>query len=911
MKRRGILRAFRLALRRPDHLEHEVRDEIEHHVELAIESLVASGVSLDEARQEALRRLGGAPSIDHVHQRLLAAAQQRENRMRFHERLEILTDDTRYALRQLRRSPGFAIAVVLTFALGIGANATMVGLVDRLLVRGPAGVDHADRVMALAITWPNNGGTAYQRTFPYPTYKALRSVLRGGNIGVEEVAASDGRRLDISLGLGESAQPAKGVLVSASFFTVLGARPALGRFFLADEDVEPVGAPVVVISHALWKRNYDGASSAIGREIQIGVRRYTIVGVAPKGFTGTELGAVDVWIPISSGVGLRFGEGNWATSRGTTWIRVFARLAPAAETAPVIALATVVNRESGETRMSEGNPVVVVAPLPVAMRDISQRTTGKVATLLAGMSLLVLLIACANVANLLLARALRRRHEVAVRLALGVTRGRLVAQLLTESILLALLGGAAALLVVQWGSTLVRELILGDLGWSESPVDARVLIYTFAVALMTGVLAGLVPALQATRQHLTDALKPGGTRGGTDERGGTRATLLVAQAALAVIMLVGAGLFMRSIRNLYALPLGMDPDRVLLVTMDMKGLLPRPGETDALFRRVEERVRAMPGVGSAAVAMTVAGLGSWVARVAIPGRDVVPHAPGGDPYLNVVRPEYFAVMGTRILRGRGFTDADEASFGRTVIINETFARLAWPGEEALGKCIRVGADTMPCATIIGVAENSRRQGWIEEETMQVYQPLPRVPITALGARILVIRPAGGDPTEVIPDVRRVIQQTAPNLPYAEIRPLSTLYVGELRPWRLGATMFGIFAALAVILAAVGLYGVVSLTVTHRTRELGVRIALGAQRADVVRLVMRQGLLVVGTGAVLGIITAIATGPLIEPLLFHVPSRQPVLYAAVATLLVLVAILASIVPSWRATRVDPAMALRAE
>jgi predicted permease len=429
--------------------------------------------------------------------------------------------------------------------------------------------------------------------------------------------------------------------------------------------------------------------------------------------------------------------------------------------------------------------------------------------------------------------------------------------------------------------------------------------------MITGVLAGLIPALQATRQQLADALKPGGTRGGTEDRGRTRAILLVAQAALAVVMLVGAGLFTRSMRNLYALPLGMDPDRVLLVTMDMKPLAPRPGETDALFRRLEERVRAMPGVSSAAVAMTVAGLGSWNARASIPGRDAVPHAPGGDPFLNAVRPDYFTVMGTRILRGRAFTDADEASFGRTVIINETFARLAWPGEEALGKCIRVGSDTMPCATIVGIAENSRRQGWIEEEIMQVYQPLPRVPITYLGARVLVIRPAGGDPTEVIPDVRRVIQQTAPNLPYADIRPLSSLYAGELRPWRLGATMFGIFAALAVILAAVGLYGVVSLTATQRTRELGVRIALGAQRADVVRLVMRQGLLVVATGAVLGIITAITAGRMIEPLLFHVPSRDPAIYAAVATLLVLVSIVASIVPSWRATRVDPAMALRAE
>jgi predicted permease len=911
MKRPGIPRTFRLALRRRDHLEHEVRDEIEHHLELAIESLVASGLTRDEARSEALRRLGGAPSIDDVHRRLVAAAQQRENRMRLTERFDAIRDDTRYALRKLRRSPGFAIAVALTFALGIGANATMVGLVDRLLLRGPAGVDHPERILALKATWTWEGPPGNQSTFPYPTYEAFRTGLMNAGVGVEDVGATIWRPIDISLGLGEGARSAKATLVSATYFTTLGTRPELGRFFLPDEDVQPVGAPVLVISHALWKRVYDGSRSVLGREVEIGKRRYTIVGVAPKGFTGAEVGSVDVWIPISSAEGLRFMGSDWATTRNGTWIRVLARLRSGVDPAPVIARATVINREKGEVRMTKLGATIVAMPLTLAIRDSNEETTAKVATLLAGVSALVLLIACANVANLLLARALRRRHEVAVRLALGVSRTRLIAQLLTESLLLALLGGIAALLIVQWGGTLVRGIILGDLGWTESPVDGRVLAYTFVAAMLTGVVAGLVPALQATRQQLTDALKPAGTRDGTAQRVRLRTFLLVAQAALAVILLVGAGLFVRSMGNLRALPLGMEPDRVLLVTMDMKPLGPRPGETDALFRRLEERVRALPGVRGAAVALTVAGRGSYLSSLTIPGRDSLPDAPGGGPFFNSVRPDYFAVMGTRILRGRTFTDADETMPIRSVIINETLARLAWPGEDALGKCVQLGTDTMPCATVVGIAENSRRQDWIEEENLQVYQPLPPTTAPWMGARLLVVRPANGDPASLIPDVRHAIQQTAASLPYAEIRPLETLYASELRPWRLGATMFGIFGALAVVLAAVGLYGVVSLTVTQRTRELGVRIALGAKSGDVVRLVMRQGVRVVMVGAVLGIATAVAAGPMIEPLLFRVPAREPWIYVGVVTLLFIVAIIASIVPSWRATRVDPAVALRAE
>ena len=926
MHRPGILRAFRLALRRRADVEAEVRDEIEHHVLLTVESLVARGATPEEARTEALRRLGYAPSIDDVQRRLLSAAQQRERRVQLHERLEILADDARYALRQIRRSPGFAAAVIITFALGIGANATMFGLVDRLLLRPPAGVAAPERVFALTSAWqyrPDGAGngrpasgpgelrTANQETFSYPAYKGFRAALLQPGTGVEAVAGTSWSAVDVSLGTGANARRARAALVTGSFFPTLGVRPARGRFFRPDEDVEPVGAPVIVISHALWRRAYGGADTVLGTTVDIGRRRFTIVGVAPKGFTGNEIGAVDLWMLISGAEGVRFIGATWATERNATWIRVLARMAPGATTAEAVTRANVVNLEIGEPRMAALGARIIATPLTAAIRDANEKVTARVATLLAGVSAFVLLIAAANVANLLLARALRRRHEIAVRLALGISRARLIGQLLTESVVLAILGGLGALLVVQWGGTLVRSVILPDYGWADSPVDVRVLLYTFAAALLTGIVTGLAPALQASSTVLTAALGDG-ARGASVRRLRTRTGLLVAQAALAVVLLTGAGLFVRSVRNLDELPLGMEPDRVLLAEMNLRPTGLTWPEIDVIFRRIEERVAALPGVERAALAATVAGRGSIGSTIFVAGRDSLPRPPGGGPYLNAVRPGYFATMGTRLIRGRPFTDADDAPNAPGVaIVNETLARLVWPGRDPIGECIRVGADTMPCMTIVGIAENSRRQDWVEEEIFHVYMPLAAGTKYWMPSRLLVIRPAGQHADGLIPEVRRAIQAVAPNLPYADIRVLETLYAGELRPWKLGATMFGAFGGLAVLLAAVGLYGVIALDVTQRTRELGVRIALGARPANVVRLVMRHALVVVACGAALGVGAALAAGPAIEPMLFRVSAREPGVYVAVVLLLLVVALIASMLPSWRATQVDPAVALRAE
>ena len=908
MLRPGIARAFRLVLRRRDRLERDVRDEIEHHLALATELLVQQGLSPEQARAEAARRLGGSESIDDVHRRLAHAAQQRERRMHLRERLESIRDDLRFAARQLHRAPGFSIAVIATLALGIGANATMFGLVDRLLLRPPAHVADPERILELSSVFTYQGDTVRQTTVSYPVYRAMRESLRGG--GVEEVAATAYTAVDVPVGRGEHARSARGSLVSASFFALMGARPAHGRFFMETEDVEPVGAPVVVISHGMWTRDFGADPSVLGRELLIGRRSYAIVGVAPKGFSGNELGAVDLWIPISSAEGLQFPGASWATTRQATWLRVLVRMAPGAVLAPMLERAAAINRGLGEERLVTVGAKMDAIPLVSSMREMNQGLTSSVAALLGGVSLLVLLIACANVANLLLARAMQRRREIAVRLALGISRARLIRQLLTESVVLALFGGVAALVIVRWGGELVRALLFGDLRWEENVVDLRVLTFTAVAATLTGLLAGLLPALQASRPTLTGALRSG-EGAGAERRPRTRAALLVTQAAFAVVLLVGTGAFVRSLRNLQALPLGFDADRVLVGTMELRPIGLGAREIDALFRRMEERVRAVPGVRSAAAAVTIAGRGTFMDGVSVPGRDSIPTPEGGGPFLNAVRPGYFATVGTPLLRGRDFTDADERANARVAIVNESFARLVWPDEDPIGKCIRIGSDTMPCADIVGVVANSRRQNWIEPEIIQVYLPLSLASTRWMNSRLLVVRPAGGNPDVVAADVRRAMQMAAPNLPHAEVRVLEDLFVRELRPWRLGAAMFGAFGALAVLLAAVGLYGMISLDVTQRTRELGLRMALGASSPDVVRLVMRRMIGVVAIGSMLGVLVTIAASPSVEGMLFRASARDPLIHAAVIGVLVLVAVAASTVPSWRATRVDPARALRAE
>ena len=866
-------------------------DELAFHLDMETEKNIRNGMSPTEARRVALIAFGG---MDRV------AEEMRD--VRNISWLEDLVHDLRHVARALARSPGFALTAILTFALGLGANATMFGVIDQLLFRAPAHVTSPDRIVMLSMRGPGSTGIG-QPTFNWPVYRVLRERVRS----FDAIALADYQPMDVPIGTGADAQSLSGLLVTPSYFTVLGLRPALGRFMAASEGNEPVGAAVAVISYGSWTRRFGNARNVLGTTLDIANQRFTIIGVTPRGFTGTELGEVDLWLPMTGALWLQPLPSNWTTMTSATYARVFARLRAG------------VSRERATDEVGR----VLTAALPkewyvngrralltplVQSRSAQQGGTARVTALLAAMSVTVLLIACANVANLLLARALRRRREIAVRLALGISRGRLARMLLTESMLLALLGGVAAVIVASWAGSLIRGLLFGDITWATGTVDRRMLAFTALAAILTGLVTGLIPALQASRPDMTSALKAGVREGG-EQRTATRSTLLVLQAALSVVLLVGAGLFVRSLIALTATRLGVDPDRVLTASMNLRAVGRRADESDEIYRQALARVRALPGIASAAAAYTTPFGASWGADMRVPGRDSLPEAQG--PFYNSVSPGYFATLGTRILDGREFTDADRPGSPRVIVINATMARLLWPGRRAVGECIDFVTDSLPCATVVGVVEDIRRQGLFEGPTYFVHVPLTQ-DVLALRARHVLVRPRG-DASRMIEPVRRAVQTAAPGLPYAKVQRIGdmSILVSQLRPWRLAAALFGAFGLLALALAAVGLYGVVSYSVAQRIPEMGVRVALGASRRHLAELVVRQGVAVTSIGVALGVIVALITGRFATPLLYQESPRDPIVFGIVVATLFVVAVAASAVPAWRASHVDPIEALRTE
>jgi predicted permease len=892
-----VRRTFRLDLGKRRSIDDETDAELRFHLEQRVRGLVAAGKSRADAEREALERFG---PYEEARAELLEAARKREETLTMFDRLDRFWQDTLYVARQLRRSPGFTIAVMLTFALGIGANATMFGIIDQVLLRPPAFVRDPAHVVTIAYGRPPH--PFIQRTANYPVYKAIRDRAQG----FEQVVATD--NVAIPLGRGESAQSIDGLLVSANYFPMLGVSPRVGRFFRPEDDVEPMGAAVAVLSYGFWTRHFDRSNRAIGSTLELGDRQFTVIGVTPEGFTGLDLSAPDVWIPITAASALQPAGRNWATLSGGTWLRIFARIKRGVPPAQAAADAMRVSREAApDAFFTRPGWEFGVIPLMTA-RASEQGAGASVMSLLGAMSLIVLLIASANVANLLLARGLRRRREIAVRLALGIARGRLLLLLVTESVLLALLGGAAALLVAYWGGALVRKLLLGDLTLDVSPVDTRVLGFTALIALVVGIMTGLFPALQTSRPRLAEELKAGNREGG-GQRSRVRNVLLVAQATLCLVLLAGAGLFIRSLRELASMPLGVDIDKVLIASMNLRAVGRPQKDVDAIFARALERVKAVPGIQYAAVAATVPFGQSFGTDMTINGPDSLIHT---SAMVNMITPEYFKALGSRLLGGRDIEPRDAEGAPRVVVINEMLATRIWGRTSPIGRCIRFTSDTTPCSEVIGVVENVRRQSIFEDSSGFVYVPLDQTR-QQIGSRQMVIRPAGTNPLRVIEAVRTAIQTAAPQLPYAAVNLAanSPTVRTELRPTRLGASMFSVFGALALILAAVGIYAVVSYDVGQRTREIGVRLALGAREGDVARLVVGDGVRVILFGALIGAGLVLLGGRFVAPLLYHVSARDPAVILGVGVTLLLVAVVACVIPAFRAMRVDTAIALRSE
>jgi len=813
-------------------------------------------------------------------------------------------NDLRYALRTFARSPGLVAAAIVCLALGIGANATIFGVVDTLLFRPPAHVKDPGQVVRLYFrTHSPTFGTFTSSVRSYSLYKLIRDSAHA----FSEVAALAGTRAT-SLGRGPEAREAQVDLVSGSFFSLLGVKPALGRFYGVDED-RLGGAQVVVLSDAFWRREFGGDAGVLGRALRLGQNLYTVIGVAPKGFTGVNLEVVDVWAPLAVATPDVMGGASWLNHQ-SFFVAILGRLRPGATAAQATREATAAFRVDAAQVPDwhlDPDDTALLGPVQQA-RGPEMSRDAKVSTWLAAVSAIVLLIACANVANLLLARAMQRQREIAVRLAIGAGRRRLARQLLTESALLGLAGGTGALLVTLWVGPVIRAFLLPKVPGLSPALDGRVLCFTVAVALLTGLLAGVAPAWQLGRADLTPALKAGAGEG-SFRRSRVRTGLLVGQVALTVVLTVGAGLFARSLRAVRGLDLGFDPEHVILATVDLGSAGYRPTEMNALYIQMLERLQALPGVEHAAA--TVGNPFGWSMgmSVSVPGRDSIPTLKSGGPYYQAVTPDYFAAMGTPVL-GRAFSAADRGAL--VAIVNQTMARLLWPGESPLGKCIRLGDDKR-CRDVVGVVPDARRHQVVEDATMLLYIPFVDGGTNAFANNVVpaLVARTRGRPEDMVASVHSSMQGTAANLPFARVTPLADLVAPSVRPWRLGTMMFGLFAGLALILAAVGLYGVLSYTVGQRSHEIGIRVALGARRSNVLGLMVGQGVRIAVVGAGIGGVAALVGGRILSSLLYGVSPRDPLVLLGAALILIAVAAVASYLPARRAAKVDPTVALRYE
>ena len=911
MIRPGIRRLFRLALRRREVVALDVEEEIRTHLELRADELMRQGYPPEAARAEALRRFG---ALDAARRTLEQTAIQREQAMKSREAWDTLRQDIRYAARGLRREPLFTAFVVTTLALGIGANAAMFGVVDRLLLRGPEHLVDPSRVMRVyARIQPPGMDEVTRSTFGYVTY----DLLRRNTHSFAGVAAYSVSLNNATFGRGTDAELLTVGSATWDLFPLLGVRPALGHFFTAEEDRTTGAEHVVVLGDGLWRRAFGADRSVVGRTVTLSDEVYTIVGVAPAGFTGPALAKVDVWIPMS----LRSARvtSNWTTTWNSAWHRIVVRLKPGVTPAEANPDATTAFRHAySGTDSSDAASNLFVAPISF---DGQGKETAEfaISRWLVGVAFVVLLIACSNVVNLLLARAVRRRREVAVRLALGAGRSRLVHLLCTESLMLAAMGGTAGLAVAWVAGRVMRSVLLPAIEWTSSPVDWRVLGVTLAIALTVGVVVGLVPALRASRPDLTGALKSGVREGDGAHHSRLRAVLTVAQAALSILLLVGAGLFVRSLWKVRSLDLGIQPDRVLVVSPRWPPVNRRDTTADRIARehqtevyaRSLEGARALPGVEHASLALGLSFQTSFGQFLRVPGWDSIPPLKGGEPHLSAVTSDFFETVGTRMLRGRAFTAADRAGSEPIAVINETMANTLWQGRDAIGQCLFTGQDrssATQCFRIVGIVADARRFQLREEPALHYYIPLGQE--RGICCASLLVRPRGELAT-MVPAIRGLLTRLDPAISYVTVRSLQESLDPQIRPWRLGASVFGLMGLLALVVAALGLYSVMSYLVAQRTHEIGVRIALGARGGNIMGLVLRNSVGMAGLGVVIGTTLALWAGRFVAPLLFDTSPRDPVVFGGVAAVLLAVAVLASVLPALRARRVNPMEALRAE
>jgi predicted permease len=868
--------------------DREFAEELESHLQMHVDEGVRGGLGPEEARRQALVKLGGVA---------LTAERYREQRAL--PVIEVLLQDTRHGLRRLAANPVFTTVALLSLALGIGANTAIFSLVNSLFFR-PLPVERPHEL----VSFQNkaSAGSWSFLAFSYPNYRDLRdrNDVLAGLIGY--------RFAPLSVSHDGTSAKAWGYLVTGNYFEVLGVKPRVGRAISPDDDRLPGAHAVTVISHRYWRRSYGADPGVAGRTLRVNGRSFTIIGVAPEGFFGTQLGiAPDFWFPMAMQAEIEMGT-PWLDARDVEIVMLQGRLKPgtslaAAETA-LNAIALQLEREHPE--VNEGRRIALSPP--GLMGSPVRRAASSFAAILMAVVAFALLLACTNLANLLLARASERRAEIALRLSLGASRGRLVRQLMTESMLLALGGGMAGVALAAWLLRLLARLQLPiDFPFLlELHLDYRVLSFTAMVALVTGVAFGLLPALQTTGVSPFSTVKTDSAVTGA-RRTWLKNGLIVFQVALSLVLLAGGGLMLRALHRARTLAVGLDPRNAVELAFDLRLAGYDNAGGRELRRRALERVRALPGVRAAGtIDLAPIDLHFGRAPVFVEGRpkERITNAPRA--MTSRISPGYLEAMGVRLLRGRDFDGRDDESAPRVAIVNETFARGFWPGQDPIGKRFRQGSPVSPLMEVVGVVEDGKYSSLAESAQPYVCRPVDQA---YAGATSLIVRTAS-DPQRALAALRQEVQRLDPGMPLS-VRLLADKMALPLLPARVAAAVLGGFGLLALALAAIGIYGVMSCAVAARTREIGIRMALGANGGDVLRQTLRQGMALALFGVAIGGSAALGLARLMRSLLFGVSASDPSIYLGVAALLLAAALLACYVPARRATRVDPVTALRCE
>ena len=812
--------------------------------------------------------------------------------------------DLKYAFRMLVKAPGFTAVAVLSLALGIGANTAIFSLINAVLLR-PLPVSDASTLVSVSQTDQRNPGNLPVSDLNFRDLRAQNTVF--SDMGAFAFA-------QVNYSAGDEALPVPAQVVTANYFSLLGATPALGRGFLPEEETK--ATPVAVISQGFWERTLGNDPAVIGKTITLNRTPFTVIGVAPKNFSGTVLGGgPSVWVPRSMHAVVQPGF-DWYDTRRGLFLFPFGRLKPGVtlDQARSNLRALFANLEQAFPVDNKGRSATAVPILEARLNPTGQgpNIVVQLSSVLMAVVGLVLLIACGNIANLLLARAGKRRREVAIRLALGAKRVRLIRQLITESILLSVCGGVAGLFVAYWslGALVAAKLPLPFPIDGSLTVDPRVLAFTAALSILTGVLFGLVPALQASRADVVPVLKNELVPSAAGRRGIAalatfRQVLVMLQVAMSLTALVAAGLFLRDLVHAQHIDPGFETSGVLIANINLGREGYTPERAQLFYDQVTEKIAALPGVRGAALAQNAPLGGGFLRSVFPEGADTTTK----DRILiqvNNVTPGYLQTIGIPLVRGRDFTKADTPTSPKVVIVNQTMADQFWKGQDPIGRRFKFFGD-QDYSTIVGVAKTAKYNGVQEQPLPFIYLPLAQnySPAVALHVR------TSGDASRLASSVRGAVRELDPTLTLFNVQTLEDQIQQSLQPQKMVVILLTTFGVLALMLAAIGLYGVGSYAVAQRTREIGVRMALGAQPSSVLSLVLGNGMLLVGIGLAVGLVASYFVAGAMGALIVGVNPHDPLTFAATPVLLAVIALVASYVPARRATRIDPLLALRTE